>query len=341
MPLNSAVPTSLLPALLLSLGAGLLSFLSPCVLPLIPAYLGYISGSSSGELASGSARGRVFWRSLAFVLGFSIVFVLLGLLFSGGQSLATGLAAAQEGGTGGIGLNRGLEIGAGVLIFLFGLNYIFDFAKFLNYEHRFHPAQGGKEGKKQSGFRALAGAFVLGLAFAFGWSPCVGPVLASILLLAAREGSLGRAAVLLISYSLGLALPFLAVGLFFDRAKPFLDWAKRHNRAIHIVSGIILALLGALMAFGQLGAVSGAASRLGFALRGVTADSPALPRIAGAVFWALLSLLCAFPALSGRKEWRRGRIVWTSIFGAAALAEALGLFSSAAVLASWLTFSGI
>ncbi len=360
MPFNSAIPASLFPALLLSLGAGLLSFLSPCVLPLIPAYLGYISGSSAEELKSGRARGRVFRRSLAFVLGFSLVFVVLGLAFSGGQSLAAGLAGAAapggaaagpagtQGGTGGgLGLTRILEIAAGILIFLFGVNYIFDFAKFLNYEHRFHPnagagsAAGTGAAPRNAGLRALTGAFVLGLAFAFGWSPCVGPVLASILLLAAREASLGRAGLLLVFYSLGLALPFLAAGLFFDKTKPFLDWAKKHNRAIHIVSGILLAALGALMAFGRLGTISGAATRLGFALRGAAASGSALPRICGAVLWGLIALLISLPALRGTKKWTVARIVCASLFVMAAAAEGFGLFSSASILAGWLTFSGI
>jgi cytochrome c-type biogenesis protein len=316
-----SLPESLLPALGLAAAAGLLSFLSPCVLPLVPAYLSYISGRGIQEIASGKARGRVLARSLAFILGFSLVFVALALVFAGGNLAARGVS-------------RALELGAGLLVLFFGLNLIFDFAKFLNYEARFHPAA-----KKAEGLRGLAGAFGLGLAFAAGWSPCIGPVLASILFLAAREASLGRSALLLLAYSAGLALPFLAAGLFFDRAKPFLDWGKRHSRGIRLFSGVLLALLGALMASGRLGLVSGAASQAGFALQGASGSTAA--RVAGPLAWLALSAAAALPALAGKRRWSGARVVAALAFAGAALCELLGLFSTVGVLSGWLLFAGI
>jgi cytochrome c-type biogenesis protein len=333
-----SLPESLFPALGLAAAAGLLSFLSPCVLPLVPAYLSYISGRGIQEIASGKARGRVLARSLAFILGFSLVFVALALAFAGGKLAARGVS-------------RALELGAGLLVLFFGLNLIFDFAAFLNYEARFHPAAGKAGGAGglagafglglafAAGWSGLAGAFGLGLAFAAGWSPCIGPVLASILFLAARESSLGRSALLLVAYSAGLALPFLAAGLFFDKAKPFLDWGKRHARGIRLFSGVLLALLGALMASGRLGLVSGAAARAGFALQ--EAKGSAAARVAGPLFWLALCAALALPALAGKKRWGRARAAAALAFAGAALCELLGLFSTAGVLSGWLLFAGI
>jgi cytochrome c-type biogenesis protein len=316
-----SLPASLFPALGLAAGAGLLSFLSPCVLPLVPAYLSYISGRGLDEIASGRGRGRVAARSLAFVLGFSLVFFAAALVFAGGAVAARGAS-------------RALELGAGLLVLFFGLNLIFDFAKFLDYEARFHPKAGVNRGS-----RGLAGAFALGLAFAAGWSPCIGPVLASILFLAAREGSLGRSALLLAAYSAGLALPFLAAGLFFDRARPFLAWGKRHARGIRLFSGILLVLLGALMASGRLGLVSGAASRAGYALE--AASGSALSRAAGALAWLAAAAAAALPALAGRRRWGWARAAATAAFGCLALCEIMGLFSTAKLLSGWLLFAGI
>jgi len=316
-----SLPESLFPALGLAAGAGLLSFLSPCVLPLVPAYLSYISGRGLGEIASGRSRGRIAARSLAFVLGFSLVFIAAALVFAGGNMAARGAS-------------RALELGSGLLVLFFGLNLIFDFAKFLNYEARFHPA-----GRPAEGARGLVGAFALGLAFAAGWSPCVGPVLASILFLAAREASLGRSALLLAAYSAGLALPFLAAGLFFDKAKPFLAWGKRHARGIRLFSGILLALLGALMASGRLGLVSGAAARAGFALEDASGSAPS--RAAGSLAWLALAAAAALPALAGRRRWGWARAIAAAAFGGLALCELLGLFSTARILSGWLLFAGI
>lgn len=218
--------------------AGLLSFLSPCVLPLVPAYLGFLSGNSLKELSAGEGRWRLFWRSLAFCLGFSLVFVAVGIVSAEGALLIGG---------GG----RTLRLVAGGLVVFFGINMIFDFAKFLNFEKRFHP-----ERPSGKGLRGLLGAALFGMTFAAGWSPCIGPILASILMLAAQEGGRLEAAALLGLYSLGLALPFLAAGLAFDRLKPVLEWAKRHGKVIRIGSGALLAVLGILMMTGKLALLS-------------------------------------------------------------------------------------
>jgi cytochrome c-type biogenesis protein len=236
--------------------AGLLSFLSPCVLPLIPGYLSFVSGYGLADIRSGTARSAVLKRTAAFVAGFTIVFVALGMLFSGASFLLGGLS-------------RTITTVAGAIVVLLGLNLIFDFLTLLDLEARFHSR------KAPVGY---LGAVLVGVAFAAGWSPCVGPILASILLYASREGGAPRAAILLSAYSLGLALPFLAAALFFDRMSGLMAWFKRHARGVRIVTGILLVLLGASMVLGKLGALSGATARWGAALAGAAQGAPGFLR---------------------------------------------------------------
>ncbi len=298
--------------------AGILSFLSPCVLPLIPGYLSFLSGYGIGDIRAGRGRGRLLLRSLAFSAGFSLVFAALGLVFSGGALLLGGLS-------------RTLSIVAGVTVALLGLNFIFDFAKFLNRETRIHPG---------SAPRSLAGAFGVGLVFGAGWSPCVGPILASILFLAAREGSALRAAVLLLAYSLGLALPFIATGVFLDRLSPLMNFFKQRARAIRLASGLLLILLGAAMALGRLGTVSALAARAGFALKEATVSAATAVRLIGAAFWLVLALFLAAPPLLRHRGGTTPRFVAAALCALMSALEATGLVSSAAILAQWLLFSG-
>jgi cytochrome c-type biogenesis protein len=236
--------------ILAALAAGLLSFLSPCVLPLIPAYLAMVSGYGVADIRAGAVRWKTFARTLAFSAGFTLVFTALSILLSGAAMLAGGLS-------------RTIMIVAGILVVILGLNLIFDFIKLLDLEARLGKARAP---------RGYAGALLLGMAFAAGWSPCVGPILASILMLAAQgaagaagssAANLGRSVLLLAAYSLGLALPFLAASLFLDRLTPLMAWFKRHGRGVRIVSGIFLVALGALMALGKLSLLGGTASALG------------------------------------------------------------------------------
>jgi cytochrome c-type biogenesis protein len=220
--------------------AGILSFVSPCVLPLIPAYLSMVSGYGVADIRAGKGKMRTLARTLAFAAGFTLVFTVLGLAFSGASMLAGGAS-------------RAIAVVAGCLVIVLGLNLVFDFIKFLDLEARL--------GRVRSP-RGYAGAFLLGTAFAAGWTPCVGPMLASILMLAAGGGDAPRAALLLGAYSLGLALPFVAASLFLDRLTPLMDWLKRHGRGVRLVSGAFLVILGALMASGRLDSLSQGATRL-------------------------------------------------------------------------------
>jgi cytochrome c-type biogenesis protein len=217
-----------------ALVAGLVSFISPCVLPLIPGYLSFISGVTIDELHTGSRKDnlvKVLKASLFFVLGFSTVFIALG---AGASSIGTFLGRHKD----------LFNYVAGVLIFLFGVHMsgLFKFG-FLNYEKRFHSSS------KPLG---LIGSYIVGLAFAFGWTPCIGPILAAILTIAANEGSLGKGMLLLSVYSLGLALPFLLAAVFFNTFLGFFSWIKKHFHTIELVSGILLMAVGVLVFTGYL-----------------------------------------------------------------------------------------
>jgi cytochrome c-type biogenesis protein len=312
-----------LPGILGAALAGFLSFISPCVLPLIPAYLSFISGSTALELRSGSSKKKVFASSLAFAGGFTAAFTVLGIVFSGAARLLGG-ASIWLGTIGGI-----------VVIFL-GLNMVFDFLSFLDRDSRLIARfTGGKT-------HGPAGAFFLGLAFAAGWSPCIGPILASILLYAGREGNALRAALLLLAYSAGFALPFLAAGLFFDRLKPLMAFLARKGGTVRIVSGIILVALGGVMAAGSLGSLTSLAYRLGDGLRSFVEDRAGVSTLVGVLVWTVLAAFVALPALPPRRArlsaLRLGIIIVALVL---AVMEATGLVSTLGFVASWLGFSGI
>lgn len=224
----------------IALTAGILSFFSPCVLPLIPSYLTYITGLSFSQLqeAHPGARVRlvVIAHSLVFILGFSSVFIALGGL--------VGLASAgfQEH------LRASLvwvERLGGLLIILFGIHLtgLFHFGVLLG-EKRVHLHS------KPGGF---IGTFVVGLAFAAGWTPCIGPILASILMIAATSGQAGHGLWLLAVYSAGLGIPFLVSGLLFHQFLTFFKQFRKHIRLTEIVTGALLILVGLLLLSGKLG----------------------------------------------------------------------------------------
>jgi cytochrome c-type biogenesis protein len=221
-----------LTAFLVALAAGAASFLSPCILPLLPAYLSFVSGVSVGEVEKGGRR--VLFSTLGFVLGFAIVFTALGA----GFSLLGDLMPSQ----------RVLEIAAGVLLVILGA--IIALAATPAFMQRdIRPLLSKAP-------RGPAGAVVVGIAFALGWTPCVGPVLASILTLAASGGEPVGGAFLLLVYSLGLGIPFVVAGIFLGKALRAFARVRRHLRAIQIACGVLLVIYGALLLGGQFGWVS-------------------------------------------------------------------------------------
>jgi len=230
---------------LAAFAAGALSFLSPCLLPLIPSYLSFIGGISCRELSEGKySRPAVLGKTLLFVLGFGLVFTALGALFSA----AGGLLGEATG---------WINSAAGLVVALLGLNFTFDFWKLLDMERRFHL---------RAAPAGASGSLLLGMAFAAGWTPCVGPILASILFLAGSRGRLGQGVLLLALYSLGLGFPFLLAGLFFARFTRQSARLKPHLDKIRIASGLFLVLIGLAMLLGRLQGLGGFLASLARAL---------------------------------------------------------------------------
>ncbi len=225
--------------------AGLVSFLSPCVLPLVPSYLVFVTGMSLDELTGeggATGRGRAFLHAVLFVAGFSLVFVSLGATAS-----ALGLMGRRV-------LPVAQRVG-GAIVIVFGL-YMLGVLRWgvLSRERRVHLA------RRPAG---RAGSFLVGVAFGAGWTPCVGPVLASILLYAGVSSTMSRGVVLLLAYALGLALPFLAAALwmnwFLERSRGIMRWGHIMER----VAGACLVVVGLLLVSGQFAVLTARLAALG------------------------------------------------------------------------------
>lgn len=208
--------------------AGLASFLSPCVLPLVPGYISLISGVGMDQVQTGERRlmKTLLLHSLMFILGFTIVFVTLGAAATGISQLAHQY-------------KKYLTWGAGILIILFGLHMTGILKiKALYSDKRMHSLGDGK---------SSLGAFLVGFAFAFGWTPCIGPFLATILALAGSTNDWKKGVFLLLIYSMGLAVPFLLTSLFVERFLSFSKGFKRFMRSVEVVGGVLMIVIGALI----------------------------------------------------------------------------------------------
>lgn len=338
----------------IAFAAGVLSFLSPCVLPLIPAYLSLMGGTSIQNLKeSGSRRRGAFLNTVFFVVGFSIVFMVLGILFSTTFTLLSGIT-------------RIINIVAGSIVVVLGLNFIFNFWKALNFEKRLQTEQRPT---------SIPASILFGMAFGAGWSPCIGPILSSILLLAGSTGSLMRAVVLLSVYSLGLGLPFLLTGLFLPFALRQLDKLKKHLKTIKIASGVFLVLIGVLIILGRLQQLNIALFSFAYRLETWGVENPVLSQaVFGAGLLLLAALILAFyirkvvlmkknhtaaeareaesgEVSSDRVEsgqpahtsgWIRPvRMVFFLLFLSGGILSLAGVVDFTALVASWFTYQGI
>ncbi|MGI8953732.1 MAG: cytochrome c biogenesis CcdA family protein [Nocardioidaceae bacterium] len=232
---------SLLLAVPIALAAGLVSFASPCVVPLLPGYLSYVTGLSAADLAdrqaTGAGRGRLLAGTVLFVLGFSAVFVSLGTFFG-----AAGFYLLPY--------QRTISVVMGLVVIALGLAFM-GFVPALNRDVRIHrvPAVG------------LAAAPLLGALFGLGWTPCIGPTLAVVLTLSGTEGTAGRGALLTLFYCLGLGIPFVLVGLGYRWSIGAVSWVRAHQRTLSYVGGGLLVAVGVLL-------LTGAWDALVFDLRG-------------------------------------------------------------------------
>lgn len=236
-------------SLWIAFSAGILSFFSPCVLPLVPSYLSYITGLSFHQLQEESpnqqVRMTVLRHSLLFIAGFSLVFISLGAL--AGVASGALMSSLQEG------LSWLQKIG-GLLIFLFGLHLsgILQLG-FLLGEKRIHLHD------KPQGY---LGTLFVGIVFAAGWTPCIGPVLGAILMIAATSGHAGQGVLLLSAYSVGLGIPFLLAGLLFHGFLAFFKRFRTYIRLFEILTGLLLMLVGVMLFFNLLTGVTGWLYRL-------------------------------------------------------------------------------
>jgi cytochrome c-type biogenesis protein len=219
---------SSLPLPIAAFAAGLVSFLTPCVLPLVPGYISLISGAGLDELKqqTGRVKRSVMLSSILFILGFSAVFLALGAVASGlGQLVRQHIAWLTK--------------MAGIVIILLGVHQVGLLPIHALYaDKRFHAAPPGTAGTK---------AFLIGAAFGFGWTPCVGPILAVILAFAAAESTMVKGMSLLAMYALGLSIPFLLTALSIERFLVFYEHFRRHLHALEIVSGVVMIALGLLI----------------------------------------------------------------------------------------------
>jgi len=218
--------------------AGVLSFLSPCVLPLVPGYVSLISGASVEELQTPERRmlRTVMLHSVTFVLGFSVVFIALGAAATGVGQLVNEYHSL-------------LSKIAGIIVIVFGLHLTGILKiKALYADKRLHDVKGSS---------SAVGSFAVGFAFAFGWTPCIGPILATILVLAGAQQTVLKGIILLAVYSLGLAVPFLLTSLGVDRFLAFYSRFRRHLHTVEVCSGILLIVIGVLIFANHLRVLSG------------------------------------------------------------------------------------
>lgn len=212
--------------------AGLLSFFSPCVLPLVPAYLANLAGTTAIDAKTRTSHLPTLFHTLSFVLGFSLIFIALGASLG---LVGTSITAHS---------NLLRKIAGGVII-AFGVFLIAAFkSPWLNYEKRISPAVSSNPGYLRS--------ILIGAVFALGWTPCIGPILGAILALAWSSQTVGQGALLLTIYSLGLGIPFIIIGLAWGAIMPLWKGINRHLGTISIVSGVLLIAVGILMLTGQL-----------------------------------------------------------------------------------------
>jgi len=227
-----------LPLPLAAFLAGILSFLSPCVLPLVPGYVSLISGATVEDLQTENSRmlGTVMLHSVTFILGFSVVFIALGAV-----ATSIGQLANQY--------HNLLAKVAGIIVIVFGLHLMGLLKiKALYADRRLHDVKGGS---------SALGSFAVGFAFAFGWTPCIGPILATILVLAGAEDTVFKGVLLLAVYSLGLAVPFLLTSLGVDRFLAFYTRFRRHLHTVEVISGVLLVAVGVLIFMNNLKLLSG------------------------------------------------------------------------------------
>jgi len=300
---------------------GLVSFASPCVLPLVPSFLSFVAGK-------GEASPR-FGRTVFFVLGFSLVFIVLGVVFTGG-SLAFG------------GTLSIVRVLSGLVVMVFAVQMVFPFLSFLNYEKRVHISH-----RPSNAFEAL----LVGMAFGAGWTPCIGPMLSAILFLAGIDKTMAGGILYLTLYTLGLGIPFLAGSLWIDHFKPLLGWMRRHSRSISWTGATVMFVMGLLILSGQFTIVPRTMIQWGVVLQDWSTSTEGV----GLSHWiatAVYSLFFILPAGLFLIRTARGKRavpmvgstlsgLWFLLGGTLIWGEWTGTFLLFAQIGAWLQFQGL
>lgn len=322
MTANPSIPAAFI--------AGLLSFLSPCVLPLISSWLIILGGNTAGtsgapaEPVSVAKRGfprrsYLILSTVSFILGFSSTFIALSLLLSGFFMLL---------GT----INTLLNSIAGIIIILFGLNMLLPFIPFLNYEKRLHLKNP----------RAFSGSFVLGLAFGAGWTPCIGPILGSILLMASQSGDFLFSAACLAVYSAGLGLPFLIAAFFWGFFMKKVQSLRRFMPWIQRISGVFIIGIGLSVMLGRFKTLSGIFLQAGYVLVDLGRNGNPAAVFGPAFAFFLIALLPAvFRLIQKKPPFSRGTALFSGFFLLLALLQATGIINCLDIIARWFMYIGI
>ncbi len=312
--------------------AGIISFISPCILPVIPSYLSFIGGITYNELIDKNiSRWGIFIKTLFFISGFSVIFIVLGVVFSG---VITAFGGAS----------RIIDMIAGTIVIVLGLNYIFDFFKILNMEKKFHF-------KKRP--RGAVGSMLLGMAFGAGWTPCIGPILASILFLAGTSGQGTQGTVLLAFYSAGLGIPFLLAGLFFSSYQNRMEKLKQHFHKIKIGSGVFLLIIGVLIFFGSLNRINTFFFKIAGNLEAWRGDNPSGPRLLFFIIFLIISITLIFFYIKRALRIIRSsgstlksfifpaRLILIVFFIGTTILSFSGILDIPKIIILWMTFQGI
>ena len=313
--------------------AGLLSFVSPCVLPLIPSYVSIIAGTSFQDLLqTRQSRRKAFVNTIFFIIGFSILFIASGVFLSTTFDLLGRIT-------------RIINIVAGAIIIFLGINFIFDFWKILSFERRFQL-------KKQPSGKL--GTLLFGMAFGAGWSPCIGPILVSILALASTSGEIGKAVLLLSVYSLGLGVPFLLAGAFFSGFMKQMAKIRRHLPAIKIVSGVFLIFIGILILVGRLQRFNAFLFSFAYRLESWGESAPGQPPLVFGIIFCIAALAVLFFYLRRVRQDKKAadenvavnpvrpvRMFFIAVFLVLSVFSFTGVVDLTNWFSVWLSFQGI
>jgi cytochrome c-type biogenesis protein len=297
-------------SLFMTFCAGLLSFLSPCLLPVVPFYFSFIGGISASKQDQNGYNRNLIGGAVCFVLGFATVFIVMSILLARMMLFFRGI----------------VNTAAGLIIILMGLHTLFGIFKFLNYEKRFHAAEHPVN---------FAGCYLVGMAFGAGWTPCIGPILASILLFAGADGEILKAMRYLAVYSLGLGIPFVVCAVFFQSFIAKLAKLKGILPLIPKISGVLLIILGVFMVTGRFQRLNSAAQRYSGRFCDWAVSGDVMVRIIPAILFfvaASVPLVLCFV----KKKIALG--ITAAVFLLLAALQLAGLLDSAGLLAAWILY---